>query len=181
MIRTIARYGARHVRGSMAAALKVILHGDGLRGPSIAEFEKRFADYHGIAPCDFRLLWADGVLLHFEVPQSAARLRNHLSSINVLGCAGNGASARIPAEICGYRSGNIQYRPGKDGSRDNAQHTRGRPHSSLRAALRDGTDHSGSAHAWSFRDRRLRTPSERRTKEAGSGRSAMPASSVFRC
>src|SRR5213592_2706927 len=48
MIRTIARYGARHVRGSMAAALKAILHGDGLRGPSIAEFEKRFADYHGM-------------------------------------------------------------------------------------------------------------------------------------
>src|SRR6266566_9504313 len=48
MIRTIGRYGARHVRGSMAAALKAILHGDGLRGPSIAEFEKRFADYHGM-------------------------------------------------------------------------------------------------------------------------------------
>ena len=48
MIRTIGRYGARHVRGSMSAALKAILHGDGLRGPSIAEFEKRFADYHGM-------------------------------------------------------------------------------------------------------------------------------------
>ena len=32
----------------MAAALKAILHGDGLRGSSIAEFEKRFADYHGM-------------------------------------------------------------------------------------------------------------------------------------
>ena len=48
MIRTIGRYGARHVRGSMSAALKAILQGDGLRGPSIAEFEKCFADYHGM-------------------------------------------------------------------------------------------------------------------------------------
>jgi len=46
MIRTIARYGARHVPGSMLAALKAVLRGDGLRGPSIGEFEKRFAEYH---------------------------------------------------------------------------------------------------------------------------------------
>src|SRR6059036_3274463 len=47
MIRTIARYGARHVPGSMLAALKAIARGEGLRGPSIQEFEKRFAEYHG--------------------------------------------------------------------------------------------------------------------------------------
>jgi len=46
MIRTIARYGARHVSGSMTAALKAIVRGDGLRGHSIQEFEKRFAGYH---------------------------------------------------------------------------------------------------------------------------------------
>src|SRR6059036_2947130 len=47
MIRTIARYGARHVPGSMLAALKAIARGEGLRGPSIQEFEKHFAEYHG--------------------------------------------------------------------------------------------------------------------------------------
>jgi dTDP-4-amino-4,6-dideoxygalactose transaminase len=47
MIRTIARYGARHVSGSMMAALNAIVRGDGLRGPCIQEFEKRFAAYHG--------------------------------------------------------------------------------------------------------------------------------------
>src|SRR5262245_5750484 len=46
MIRTIARYGARHVSGSMTAALKAIVRGEGLRGRSIQEFEKRFAAYH---------------------------------------------------------------------------------------------------------------------------------------
>src|SRR6059036_1898548 len=48
MIRTIARYGARHVPGSMLAALKAIARGEGLRGPSIQEFEKRFGEYHGM-------------------------------------------------------------------------------------------------------------------------------------
>src|SRR5438876_12377838 len=47
MMRTIARYGARHVRGSMPAAIKAVLRGDGVRGSSIQQFEKRFADYHG--------------------------------------------------------------------------------------------------------------------------------------
>src|SRR6185436_18000741 len=48
MIRTIARYGARHVPGSMMAALKRIARGDGLRGQFIQEFEQRFAGYHGL-------------------------------------------------------------------------------------------------------------------------------------
>jgi perosamine synthetase len=48
MIRTIARYGARHVKGSMMAALKAIARGEGLRGPSIQEFEQRLARYHGM-------------------------------------------------------------------------------------------------------------------------------------
>ena len=48
MIRTIARYGARHVRGSMLAALKAVLRSDGVRGSSIREFENRFANYHGM-------------------------------------------------------------------------------------------------------------------------------------
>src|SRR5262249_37671142 len=47
MIRTIARYGARHVSGSMMAALQAIVRGDGLRGRGIQEFEERFAAYHG--------------------------------------------------------------------------------------------------------------------------------------
>src|SRR5438552_12763191 len=48
MIRAIARYGARHVSGSMLAALKALARGEGLRGPAIAEFEKSFAGYHGV-------------------------------------------------------------------------------------------------------------------------------------
>src|SRR5262245_13088205 len=48
MIRTIARYGARHVPGSMVAALKATVRGNSLRGPSIFEFENRFAAYHGV-------------------------------------------------------------------------------------------------------------------------------------
>ena len=48
MIRTIARYGARHVPGSMLAGLKAVILGEGLRGPFIQEFEKRFAAYHGM-------------------------------------------------------------------------------------------------------------------------------------
>src|SRR5262245_36782567 len=48
MIRTIARYGARHASGSMTAALKAIVRGNGLRGPCIFEFENGFAAYHGV-------------------------------------------------------------------------------------------------------------------------------------
>jgi len=48
MIRTIARYGARHVSGSMSAALKAMVRGEGLRGPCIQKFEKQFAAYHGM-------------------------------------------------------------------------------------------------------------------------------------
>jgi len=48
MIRTIARYGARHVPGSVTAALKAIARGQGVRGPLIDEFENQFALYHGM-------------------------------------------------------------------------------------------------------------------------------------
>jgi dTDP-4-amino-4,6-dideoxygalactose transaminase len=48
MIRTIARYGTRHVPGSMYRALKAIARGNGLRGPCIGEFEKTFAHYQGM-------------------------------------------------------------------------------------------------------------------------------------
>jgi perosamine synthetase len=48
MMRTIARYGARHVSGSMAGALKTIARGEGLRGSHIQQFEQRFAQYHAM-------------------------------------------------------------------------------------------------------------------------------------
>jgi perosamine synthetase len=48
MIRTIARYGVRHVPGCMLTALKTVIRGEGLRGPSIQEFEKQFAAFHGM-------------------------------------------------------------------------------------------------------------------------------------
>src|SRR5216117_52206 len=48
MFRTIARYGARHVPGSLAPAIQAIMRGQGVCGPAIREFEERFAAYHGI-------------------------------------------------------------------------------------------------------------------------------------
>ena len=48
MIRTIARYGARHVPGSMRAAIKAFIRGEGVRGPAVRKFEERFAQYHGV-------------------------------------------------------------------------------------------------------------------------------------
>jgi perosamine synthetase len=48
MIRTIARYGARHVSGAVTAALKAMARGQGVHGPSIKEFENQFAAYHNM-------------------------------------------------------------------------------------------------------------------------------------
>jgi len=48
MIRTIARYGARHVSGTTAAALQALARGHGVQGTKIREFESKFAGYHGM-------------------------------------------------------------------------------------------------------------------------------------
>jgi len=48
VIRTIARYGARQAPGAWRRALKALLSGEGVRGPAIGEFERRFAAYHGV-------------------------------------------------------------------------------------------------------------------------------------
>jgi perosamine synthetase len=48
MIRTIARYGVRHVPGSISRTLKAVLGGKGIRGPCIQEFENQFAAFHGM-------------------------------------------------------------------------------------------------------------------------------------
>src|SRR5262245_17839862 len=48
MIRTIARYGARHVPGSMVAPLKAIARGEGVRGRYTQQFEQYFAQYHNM-------------------------------------------------------------------------------------------------------------------------------------
>jgi dTDP-4-amino-4,6-dideoxygalactose transaminase len=48
MIRTIARYGARHVPGTTRALLKTFWRGQGVQGPSIRQFEEKFAAYHGV-------------------------------------------------------------------------------------------------------------------------------------
>ncbi|MBI1748507.1 MAG: DegT/DnrJ/EryC1/StrS aminotransferase family protein [Acidobacteria bacterium] len=47
MIRTIARYGARHVPGTTWAVIREFLLGRSVRGPAIRLFEKKFAEYHG--------------------------------------------------------------------------------------------------------------------------------------
>ncbi|HEV8129927.1 MAG TPA: aminotransferase class I/II-fold pyridoxal phosphate-dependent enzyme [Acidobacteriota bacterium] len=48
MIRTIARYGARHVPGTTGILIKTLQAGRAVQGPSIAEFERSFAAYHGM-------------------------------------------------------------------------------------------------------------------------------------
>src|SRR2546428_13248887 len=48
MIRTIARYGARHIPGTTKALLKGILNGQPVQGPCIQAFERKFAAYHDI-------------------------------------------------------------------------------------------------------------------------------------
>jgi dTDP-4-amino-4,6-dideoxygalactose transaminase len=48
VIKTIPRYGVRHVTGSTGDALKALKEGRGIQGPGIEEFEKRFAEYHGV-------------------------------------------------------------------------------------------------------------------------------------
>src|SRR5689334_14777542 len=46
MIRTIPRYGVRHVPGSTAEALGALKSGSGIEGPEIELFENRFGEYH---------------------------------------------------------------------------------------------------------------------------------------
>ena len=48
VIRTIPRYGVRHVPGSTDAALEALRCGRGVQGPEIAVFERRFAEYCGV-------------------------------------------------------------------------------------------------------------------------------------
>ncbi len=48
MFRTIARYGSRNVEGATAGFIAAIKEGRGVEGPSIADFEKQFAEYHGV-------------------------------------------------------------------------------------------------------------------------------------
>jgi len=48
MIHAIPRYGVRHVTGSTQAALDALARGEGVQGGAIAEFEKRFAEFHEV-------------------------------------------------------------------------------------------------------------------------------------
>src|SRR5438552_2517825 len=48
MIRAIARYGVRSVPGDEKEILAAFRRGEAVSGPAIAEFENRFADYHGM-------------------------------------------------------------------------------------------------------------------------------------
>ena len=48
MIRTIARYGARHVPGSQSDIKQTFLGPQAVQGPAISEFEEAFARYHGV-------------------------------------------------------------------------------------------------------------------------------------
>ena len=45
--RTIARYGVRSVPGDEKEIVTAFQRGEAVNGPAIAEFERRFADYHG--------------------------------------------------------------------------------------------------------------------------------------
>lgn len=46
--RTIARYGVRSVPGDEKEIVAAFRRGEAVNGPAIAEFERRFADYHGM-------------------------------------------------------------------------------------------------------------------------------------
>jgi len=118
----------------MAAALKAILHGDGLRGPSIAEFEKRFADYHG---------------MHHAISASYGRMAFYyiLKSLNLP----RDSEIIFPAltfwvvpemaRVLGFRPKFVDIDPEtfnidpvKMEAAITPQHARGRPHSSLRGS-----------------------------------------------
>lgn len=48
MIRAIARYGVRSVPGDEKEIISAFRRGEAVAGPAIAEFEQRFAEYHGM-------------------------------------------------------------------------------------------------------------------------------------
>jgi dTDP-4-amino-4,6-dideoxygalactose transaminase len=48
MIRAIARYGVRSVPGDEKEIVAAFRRGEAIAGPAIAEFENRFAEYHGM-------------------------------------------------------------------------------------------------------------------------------------
>ena len=48
MIRTIARYGVRHVPGSTGTIFRTLFSRNVVEGPAIREFEEKFAAYHGM-------------------------------------------------------------------------------------------------------------------------------------
>src|SRR5215471_965425 len=48
MMRSIARYGVRSVPGDETEILGAFRRGEAVTGPAIAEFENRFAEYHGM-------------------------------------------------------------------------------------------------------------------------------------
>ena len=48
MIRTIARYGVRHVPESESALKQTLSGPNAVQGPAIKEFEEKFAGYHGV-------------------------------------------------------------------------------------------------------------------------------------
>ncbi len=48
MIRTIARYGIRSIPGDEHEVIAAFRRGEAVTGPAIAEYEQRFADYHGM-------------------------------------------------------------------------------------------------------------------------------------
>jgi perosamine synthetase len=48
MIRAIARYGVRSVPGDEKEIIAAFRRGEAVSGPAIAEFENRFAEYHGM-------------------------------------------------------------------------------------------------------------------------------------
>lgn len=49
MLRAIARYGARATPGEERELVSAFRRGEAVEGPAIAEFEERFAAYHGLA------------------------------------------------------------------------------------------------------------------------------------
>src|SRR6266849_7057209 len=48
MMRAIARYGVRSVPGDEKEIIAAFRRGEAVEGPAIAEYESRFAEYHGM-------------------------------------------------------------------------------------------------------------------------------------
>src|SRR5260370_42560659 len=71
MMRAIARYGVRSVPGDEKEIIAAFRRGEAVAGPAIAEYESRFAEYHGMGhaiSASFGLMACYYILRALELP-----------------------------------------------------------------------------------------------------------------